>query len=549
MSDPAGQQAWSFDSMGRVLADRRTTNSVTGQTNFEYNFIGGVTRITYPFTGNQITYSFNAAARVISAIDNGAAVNYVAQATYGAHGALTGYRNDQGATCEMTSTWSYNNRLQPLTMLASRPVGCGTGDNRILDLTFNYDLDSGPGVANNGSVASVTNNRDSNRTQTYTYDQLNRLKTAEVPTSAPNPWKQVFGYDNWANLTSITVERGTAPALSLSVNTQNRITNTGFSYDTAGNLLADNSHTYAYNAENFMASLDSSSTTYTRDGNDRRVQKSSGTLYWYCLPCGAVLTETDAGGNVQREYIHFNGARVARRDSSGARFYLFSDHLGSLRAMTNSSGVIVQELDYFPFGQAITVASNPATDDPHLFTGHRLDSESSLYYTQYRMLSFHLARWTTTDPACSGAGDPQGHNKYTYVLNNPTNYTDSLGAWVDCKTIGLGTGWTTDTGWFLEDELFTCTIDRNPIPGPIDPFFTFADCNFCFRRCVKTANQWFNWCLNLCKLGLKPLPYPLCIVGCGINLQLNLSYCALEYAACLVLPPTTNLTCTPPIKP
>ncbi len=86
-----------------------------------------------------------------------------------------------------------------------------TGDNRILDLSYSFDLDAGPRVMNNGSVASVTNNRDPNRTQIYTYDQLNRLATAELSASAPNYWKQVLEYDVWANLKKITVARGSAP--------------------------------------------------------------------------------------------------------------------------------------------------------------------------------------------------------------------------------------------------------------------------------------------------------------------------------------------------
>jgi YD repeat-containing protein len=58
--------------------------------------------------------------------------------------------------------------------------------------------------------------------------------------------------------------------LSLGINTNNQITNTGFNYDAAGNLTADGtgtgSHNYTYDAENHITQVDGGSTaTYTYD--------------------------------------------------------------------------------------------------------------------------------------------------------------------------------------------------------------------------------------------------------------------------------------------
>jgi hypothetical protein len=41
----------------------------------------------------------------------------------------------------------------------------------------------------------------------------------------------------------------TAPNLELSLNTKNRITNSGFTYDNGGNLTSDGTYTYAWDAE------------------------------------------------------------------------------------------------------------------------------------------------------------------------------------------------------------------------------------------------------------------------------------------------------------
>jgi hypothetical protein len=88
--------------------------------------------------------------------------------------------------------------------------------------------------------------------------------------------------------------------LSLGFNTNNQITTSGFSYDAAGDLTGDGTYTYSWNAEQHLKSA--ASVTYTYDGDLRRVEKSNGTLYWYCATCGRVLAESDLSGNIISEY-------------------------------------------------------------------------------------------------------------------------------------------------------------------------------------------------------------------------------------------------------
>jgi hypothetical protein len=110
-----------------------------------------------------------------------------------------------------------------------------------------------------------TNGRDSGRSATYTYDALNRVSTAKSQaTSGANCWGQSFGYDRYANLTTISLTQCSAPTLGLSVNTNNRITNSGFTYDAAGDLTADGVYTYSWNAEAHLTS--GNGVTYNRAG-------------------------------------------------------------------------------------------------------------------------------------------------------------------------------------------------------------------------------------------------------------------------------------------
>jgi YD repeat-containing protein len=142
--------------------------------------------MTYP-SGRVITYTSNAAGRLISAVDTANSVNYALAANYAPQGALQSVTLGQSASFTgIGLTHGFNARLQPTTMQASPTNGT------VLDLTYGFNY----GTANNGNVASVLNNRNHNRDLSYTYDQLNRIATAQsAATSGSDCWGLSFGYD------------------------------------------------------------------------------------------------------------------------------------------------------------------------------------------------------------------------------------------------------------------------------------------------------------------------------------------------------------------
>jgi RHS repeat-associated protein len=215
-------------------------------------------------------------------------------------------------------------------------------------------------------------------------------------------------------------------------------------YDAAGNLTsAPGMGSYTYDAENRMTAT--AGVSYTYDGDGRRVQKSSGKLYWYGMSGLDALLETDLAGNNPTEYVFFGGKRAARRDPGGSIFYYFSNHLGSASVITNSAGAIVEESDYYPFGgERIVVNTDP---NPYKFTGKERDPESGLDFFIARYYSSAQGRFLSPDEFTGGpvdafsSGDPlppgplpyaditnpQSLNKYTYTFNNPLRYTDPTG--------------------------------------------------------------------------------------------------------------------------
>ncbi len=268
--------------------------------------------------------------------------------------------------------------------------GGGTFGDTHVSCTFSTTT---PG--DNGDLYQAINNLDSNRTQNFAYDSLNRITQAY--TNGPN-WGEAFTIDAWGNLTNKGQIPGNTKNLSEMLNcaipagsTSNQLS-TCFNYDSAGNTLNDPfNNQYTYDDENRIVKVTNSGTawTYVYDGDGKRLIKctgtyptcSSGTLYWTGVG-SAALAESDLSGNLTAEYFFFQGNRAARKDlPSGTVHDYFSDPLGTARTVVtaiNSSGYSVDEdADYFPYGGEIVVQGS-STATHYKFTGKERDTESGL---------------------------------------------------------------------------------------------------------------------------------------------------------------------------
>ncbi|MCP4288267.1 MAG: hypothetical protein GY792_28160 [Gammaproteobacteria bacterium] len=129
------------------------------------------------------------------------------------------------------------------------------------------------------------------------------------------------------------------------------------------------------------------------------------------------------------KYYMFGGQRVAMRvqDSSGSNdvYYLHGDHLGSVSLTTDASGNAVAQSRALPFGENRWSAGSAMTDFD--FTGQRKESGFGLMDYNARYYAPGLGRFISADTIIPDPGSPQGFDRYAYVSNNPTNYTDPSG--------------------------------------------------------------------------------------------------------------------------
>jgi RHS repeat-associated protein len=159
-------------------------------------------------------------------------------------------------------------------------------------------------------VGAVLDLLNANLSQSFTYDKLNRLTSAQQ--SASTGFGQNFQYDPWGSLYSINHFKGSTPDLSTTADANNRLA--GFTYDSAGDLIQSGSVHYGYDAEGRMTNVASGSAVYTYDLSGHRVVKNiGGDITNYIYFGDQMIAEYHNGD--WSDYIYAGPKRVARADS------------------------------------------------------------------------------------------------------------------------------------------------------------------------------------------------------------------------------------------
>ncbi len=416
---------YSYDPVGRISGETIFTPSSLGAsggpTTYSlqalYDLAGNPSQITYP-DGRAVMQSFDNANRLYGVAFqsyNGQApspsYNYLASTTYLPNGVVNTMSFGNGATDSV----SLNSRLQPSEskVIAAPP---GIAASTVVDRTYAYTSSNpsncpGSGMpADNGNVLQVNDTLNSEHTQSFCYDNLNRLTSALI---ADQSLQQMLNYDSFGNIKSAT---GTVNFVHAG-GPKNQITDSGYLYDNAGNLTQANPgvlSTYAYDAEDRLTSFNNGAATYVYDGEGNRIRKNVGNdwteyVYWNGQP----LAEKHADGTWS-DYIFANGKRIARADNYDTRL-----HMSGVNAQSCSG-------EYFSLG---IIALNPYT--------HVIQPGDILNLRQYS----------------SGPGALGG--LALYFSNNGISYFDPVSD-TDGQNIGADT--TMDT-WHYR------TIDLTPYAG------------------------------------------------------------------------------------
>ncbi len=458
LADGASSESYTYDLMGRITNVSKTITGAAGNPYnlvYAYNNASQLTSLTYP-SGRVVTQAYDAIGRT-SSIASGA-TTYLSGVSFNGAGQPLAFNYGNS----VAATFSYNQRLQ----LASLRYVNGSTD--LLNLAYSY------GAANNGQIKDIKyytspGVEDPAKTQNYEYDAWSRLKKAYTTDLVqPNTWRLEWDYDRFGNRKNQNLTGGntsvTAPQLSIS-ETTNRITTVGYVYDAAGNMTNDSLHTYTYDAENRIKTVDSTAATYTYSG-PLRVKKVAGATTTISIFSGTKVIAEYVNGSLNKEYVYSGSALLATHEGATLRYH-HPDHLGT-RVDSDTAGNWTRKFGSFPFGESwYEDLQGGGVASKLKFTSYERDSESGLDQAMFRYNSPRLGRFFTPDPLPGSTLGPQSLNRYTYALNDPVNLADPLGLapWgFDCLIDGFAS---------------PCSLLRGLlISGAAVPCPAYIDCNF-----------------------------------------------------------------------
>jgi YD repeat-containing protein len=150
---------------------------------------------------------------------------------------------------------------------------------------------------------------------------------------------------------------------------------TSYSVNTAGNLTNRGSDTFSYDQANRLTSATTSagSGTYVYDGDGKRASKtvsSVTTNYVYDVGSGLPVLLDDG---TQKYVWGAGGLASSVSKSSGAVAVNHTDGIGSVRALSDSTGNVTQTYQTDEFG--IPTTNQGSSSQPFGFTGEQRDAE------------------------------------------------------------------------------------------------------------------------------------------------------------------------------
>ena len=245
-------------------------------------------------------------------------------------------------------------------------------------------------------------------------------------------------------------------------------------------------------------------------------------IYHYDLE-GRLLAESTETGAMLADYVYINGIPFAKINGSTINFY-HVDHLGSPQVMTNSSGDIVWDGEFLPFGEPFSISG--AITNNLRFPGQYFDLETGLHQNYFRDYDPKTGKYIQADPIGTRVSNYAGAdssemkgviNVYTYVGNNPITLIDPFGLTASCparqqcidgavKTRTM----CTRVAWASEGLCVSvCAVSCAAVPGYLE----------CLIPCATACHTSFvlvrRWCWGIFFTQLHVCCKIKCDDGCG----------------------------------
>ena len=384
MLDTAGHRYDDYDALGRPGRVERSIDATNYVFAHAYNTSGMPSSTTYP-DAQTISWTYDAAGNLQTETGT------ISTASYDAFGRPTSlsFANGVVTNYAFSPTRGWIDNIQTTK-------GATTHQN----LTYARYSD--------GMISTITSAK-SMESWTYVYDDLNRLLSA---TNVDTPGlTQSFTYDDVGNMT-YNSSIGSYTYRTPGTGQPHAVQTAGarsYVYDAVGRMTSRNGQVIQWNGAGKPSSIGSVAFSY--GGTGERLKKVSGsatTRYvggdYEIAPDGTVTKYLIGGKQVDANF-----------------FINHSDHLGSIQAVTDATGIEVRRQDHEPFGNQHFASGSHAESKGWI--GER-EEETELVYLNARYYDPEIGRFTAPDPIVRLG---QKLNRYSYSRNNPINLSDPSG--------------------------------------------------------------------------------------------------------------------------
>ena len=490
-TDPLGvPRTYGYDAASNLTAQIDRNGRASSRT---YDALNRLTTETWAGADRTLTYTYDAASRLIGATDAAALIKFGydalgrrVQADYHATNApnvALNYQYDAfsnvtsvgeliAGQARATTAYQYDDRNNVSAIAqsgsgtpakrvdfaysaANQPIGLTRyGVSAVATTTIGFDLD--------GNVTGLTHTLPSaTKTLTWAYDALKRVIAATLPDGA-----STVGYDARGQVISATHTYQMTEAYTYDAN-GNRAGG-GYSSGLGNRLTSDGAYNYTYDGEGNRAQrieiATGAITQYTYDQRNRltgvtfktsdKVVTKFITYTYDALDQRAVITVDADGAGAQppvtEQLIYDRDQLALTLDATGSVTHRYlngpatdlplADETGgqTLWALTDLRGTVNDVINSAGVAQNHLVYDafgniTSQTSAPRLaYTGREWDSAAGLYFYRSRYYDPRTGAFISPDSAGFGGGDV---NLYRYANNSPTNLTDPGGhegrGWLD----------------------------------------------------------------------------------------------------------------------